>query len=81
MGEIEYAGMGGQVSLGDPPGNVERAHGAWIKPGAWISEGSVSLKERAQIHLHAFVWGEGKLNRFSVGSEISSSGSNLFPSR
>lgn len=36
------------------------------KPGAWTSEGSVSLKECAQIHIYAFVWRE-----FSVGSEIS----------
>ena len=37
------------------------SHESEPKLGAWISEGSVSLKECAQIHLHAFVWGEGKL--------------------
>ena len=44
----------------NPPRNAE-SHASEPKPGAWTSEGSVSLKECAQIHVHAFVRGEGKL--------------------
>lgn len=44
----------------DPPRNAE-SHASEPMPGAWTSEGSVSLNECAQIHIHAFVRGEGKL--------------------